>query len=115
MAFRIFNFYIREYIKQQLAENNIYYNRHNISKLEFPLPYENFDKEAKLRVYEQDLDTLKWNLKSYNTYTQKDIDNVHTLIPSIAKSKISGKMHEETYYGIKEMRRIWWQRGKKCN
>ena len=37
---------IREYIKQQLAENNIYYNRHNISKLEFPLPYENFDKES---------------------------------------------------------------------
>ena len=94
---------IREYIKQQLTENNIYYNRHNISKLEFPLPYENFDKEAKLRVYEQDLDTLKWNLKSYNTYTQKDIDNVHTLIPSIAKTKVSGKMHEETYYGIKEM------------
>lgn len=94
---------IREYIKQQLAENNIYYNRHNISKLEFPLPYENFDKEAKLRVYEQDLDTLKWNLKSYNTYTQKDIDNVHTLIPSIAKTKVSGKMHEETYYGIKEI------------
>ena len=94
---------IREYIKQQLTENNIYYNRHNISKLEFPLPYENFDKEAKLRVYEQDLDTLKWNLKSYNTYTQKDIDNVHILIPSIAKAKVSGKMHEETYYGIKEI------------
>ena len=94
---------IREYIKQQLTENNIYYNRHNISKLEFPLPYENFDKEAKLRVYEQDLDTLKWNLKSYSTYTKKDIESLHTLVPSIAKSKISGKMHEETYYGIKEI------------
>ena len=94
---------IREYIKQQLAENNIYYNKHNISRLEFPLPYENFDKEAKLRVYEQDLDTLKWNLKSYNTYTKKDIESLHTLTPSIAKSKISGKMHEETYYGIKEV------------
>ena len=94
---------VKDYIKKQLEEEHIYYNKHNISRLEFPLPYENFDKEAKLRVYEQDLDTLKWNLKSYNTYTQKDIDNVHTLIPSIAKSKVSGKMHEETYYGIKEM------------
>ena len=94
---------IIEYIKKQLEEEHIYYNKHNISRLEFPLPYENFDKEAKLRVYEQDLDTLKWNLKSYNTYTQKDIDNVHTLIPSIAKTKVSGKMHEETYYGIKEI------------
>lgn len=94
---------VKDYIKKQLEEEHIYYNKHNISRLEFPLPYENFDKEAKLRVYEQDLDTLKWNLKLYNTYTQKDIDNVHTLIPSIAKSKVSGKMHEETYYGIKEM------------
>ncbi len=94
---------VKDYIKKQLEEEHIYYNKHNISRLEFPLPYENFDKEAKLRVYEQDLDTLKWNLKLYNTYTQKDIDNVHTLIPSIAKTKVSGKMHEETYYGIKEM------------
>lgn len=94
---------IKEYIREQMANENIYYNKHNISKLEFPLPYENFDKEAKLRVYEQDLDTLKWNLQSYNTYTKKDIENVHTLIPSFAKTKISGKMHEETYYGIKEI------------
>lgn len=94
---------IKDYIKNQLEEEHIYYNRHNISRLEFPLPYENFDKEVKLRVYEQDLDTLKWNLQSYNTYTKKDIESLHTLIPSIAKSKISGKMHEETYYGIKEV------------
>ncbi len=94
---------IKEYIKEQLLEEHIHYNKHNMSRLEFPLPYENFDKEAKLRVYEQDLNTLKWNLKSYSTYTKSDIDSLHTLIPSIAKSKISGKMHEETYYGIKEM------------
>lgn len=94
---------IIEYIKKQLEEEHIYYNKHNISRLDFPLPYENFDKEAKLRVYEQDLDTLKWNLKSYNTYTKKDIESLHTLVPSIAKNKVSGKMHEETYYGIKEI------------
>lgn len=94
---------MKKYLKDQLMEENIYYNKHNISKLKFPLPYENFDKEAKLRVYEQDLNTLKWNLKSYNTYTVKDLDNIHTLTPSIAKSKVSGKMHEETYYGIKEI------------
>ena len=94
---------IIEYIKKQLEEEHIYYNKHNISRLEFPLPYENFDKEAKLRVYEQDLNTLKWNLKSYSTYTKQDLEKIHTLVPSIAKSKISGKMHEETYYGIKEI------------
>ena len=94
---------IIEYIKKQLEEEHIYYNKHNISRLEFPLPYENFDKEAKLRVYEQDLNTLKWNLKSYSTYTKQDLEKIHTLVPSIAKSKVSGKMHEETYYGIKEI------------
>lgn len=94
---------IIEYIKKQLEEEHIYYNKHNISRLDFPLPYENFDKEAKLRVYEQDLNTLKWNLKSYSTYTKQDLEKIHTLVPSIAKSKISGKMHEETYYGIKEI------------
>lgn len=93
----------KEYLKQQIANENIYFNKHNVSKLEFPLPYKDFDKEAKLRVYEQDLNTLKWNLQSFNTYTKEDIDNLHTLIPSIAKAKISGAMHEETYYGIKEI------------
>ena len=94
---------IKEYVRKQLIEEHIYYNKHNISKLKFPLPYKNFDNEAKLRVYEQDLDTLKWNLRSYNTYSQNDLNNIHTLIPSIAKVKVSGKMHEETYYGIKEI------------
>lgn len=94
---------LKEYLKQQVANENIYFNKHNVSKLEFPLPYKDFDKEAKLRVYEQDLNTLKWNLQSFNTYTKEDIDTLHTLIPSIAKAKISGAMHEETYYGIKEI------------
>lgn len=93
----------KEYLKEQEANKNIYFNKQNVGKLEFPLPYKDFDKEAKLRVYEQDLKTLKWNLSSFNTYTKKDIDALHTLTPSIAKSKISGKMHEETYYGIKEI------------
>ena len=35
-------------MKKQLKEKHINYNKHNISRLEFPLPYENFDKEAKL-------------------------------------------------------------------
>ena len=93
----------KEYLKEQVANENIYFNKHNVSKLEFPLPYKDFDKEAKLRVYEQDLNTLKWNLKSFNTYSKEEIDTLHTLTPSIAKAKISGAMHKETYYGIKEL------------
>ncbi len=93
----------REYLIEQTNEKNIKFNKHNISKLDFPTPYKNFTEEAKLRVYEQNLDTLKWNLEKLQTYNKKDLDNVHTLTPSIAKSKISGKMHEETYYGIKKI------------
>ena len=93
----------REYLIEQTNEKNIKFNKHNISRLEFPLPYKNFTEEAKLRVYEQNLDILKWNLKNLHTYNHDDLNRIHPLIPSIAKAKISGKMHEETYYGIKKI------------
>lgn len=89
----------RKYVREEKLKEHITYGKHDIAKLEFPLPYEKFDDEAKLRVYEQDIDILKWNLKSIGTYTNKDIENVKVLTPSLAKPKISGQMHEETYYG----------------
>ena len=92
----------KEYLKEQMSKNNIYYNKHNIGKLNFPLPYENFAKEAKVRVYEQDTNELKEQLKNLRTYTQKELQNVHILTPSIAKTKVSGALHKETYYGIYE-------------
>lgn len=92
----------RKYAREELLKDHITYGKHNVAKLEFPLPYEKFDEEAKLRVYEQNLDILKWNLKAFNTYTNKDIENVRVLTPSLAKPKISGQMHEETYYGMKK-------------
>lgn len=94
---------LKDYLKSQ--QNNIYFNKHNISKLQFPLPYKNFDKEAKTRVYEQDINILKWEIEQLHTYTKEELENLHTLVPSIAKSKISGAMHEETYYGIKEIQK----------
>ena len=90
----------REYLKEQIRQNNIYFSKNNVSKLNFPLPYPEFLNEAKERVYEQDLEILKWNLKKYGTYTKKELENVHTLTPSIAKVKLSGRMHKDTYYGI---------------
>ena len=92
----------RKYVREEKIKEHITYGKHDIAKLEFPLPYEKFDDEAKIRVYEQNLDVLKWNLKAFNTYTNKDIENVRVLTPSLAKPKISGQMHEETYYGMKK-------------
>lgn len=98
---------IKDYIKEQQIKENIEYNKYNISKLKFPMPYENFSEEAILRVYEQNLETLKSSIENNyelrSKYSKSDIENLHTLTPSIAKSKISGQMHDETYYGIKEI------------
>lgn len=94
---------LREYIKNQVAQNNIYFSKHNVSKLIFPTPYNNFVEEAKLRVYERDLKVLKWNLNNLGTYTSSELNRIHILTPSIAKNKISGRLHEETYYGLKEV------------
>lgn len=83
--------------------NNIRYGKYDVAKLKFPLPYDNFADEAKMRVYERDLEVLKNGMRLLRTYSKKDINNLKILIPSIAKNKISGKMHEETYYGIKKI------------
>ena len=94
----------KEYVSEQLSHGHISFLKHDVSKLEFPLPYEKFVKEAKTRVYEQNIDILKRDLQLLGTYTTEELAKVHTLTPSVAKSKISGKMHEETYYGIKEIK-----------
>ena len=44
---------------------------------------------------------LKWNLEAHGTYTKEELEKVHTLTPSLAKPKISGAMHKDTYYGMK--------------
>lgn len=93
---------LRDYIYEQISKENIYFNKHNIAKLTFPLPYDNFAIEAKTRVYERDPEILRWNLSNLHTYTDRELNEARVLTPSIAKSKISGAMHEETYYGIKE-------------
>lgn len=40
-------------------------------------------------------------MKVHGTYTNEELEKVHTLTPSLAKPKISGAMHKDTYYGMK--------------
>ncbi len=91
---------LEDYIKEQIMDENIIYGKHNIAKLKFPVPYDDFVDEAKIRVYEQDLNKMKEELSTFRTYTKKDINNLKVLTPSFAKTKLSGKLHEETYYGM---------------
>lgn len=92
----------RAYLEEKIAKEDIYFDKHGVSRLKFPLPYENFDKEAKYRVYERDLNQLRFNIDGLKTYTNEEINNLHVLVPSIAKAKASGAMHEDTYYGMYE-------------
>lgn len=100
----VYNVSFKDYLKQQISKDHIKFGRHNIAKLEFPMPYENFDKEAKLRVYEQDLNVLKNDLKELNTYSIHDLELIKVLTPSLAKPKLTGQLHEETYYGFKKLK-----------
>ncbi len=79
-------------IKNSLKHKEVYY-------LDFPLPYENFDKESILRVYERNADVLRSELKEIGTYTDEELNRVHPIYPSFAKPKLSGALHKETYYG----------------
>lgn len=94
---------LNKYIKEQITNRHINFSKHSVAKLEFPLPYEDFVEEAKIRVLEQRPEVLKAKLQAFTIYSKKGIENAHVLTPSVAKTKISGAMHEETYYGIKEI------------
>lgn len=94
----------RDFIAKEINENHVYYSKHGIAHLAFPLPYENFDKEAKIRVYQRNLDKMKKELEPLHLYSNVELDNLKVLIPSKPKNKISGSMHEETYYGLKEIK-----------
>lgn len=93
----------RDYIEEEVSKNHIYFSKHNVAQLKFPLPYETFAEEAKIRVYQQDINALKKEIALLHTYSNDEIEDIKVLTPSIAKNKISGAMHEETYYGMKKV------------
>lgn len=93
---------LKEYLKKQFAANNITFLNHDIGRLKFPVPYETFVEEAKIRVYERNEEILKFKLKGLGTYTNEELKKVHVLTPSFAKSKISGAMHKDTLVGLKQ-------------
>lgn len=84
-------------IKNSLKHKELYY-------LDFPLPYNNFDDEAKLRVYERDINVLRTKLKEFANYSEEDLNVVHPIYPSFAKPKLSGALHKETVYGYDKNR-----------
>ena len=99
---------IRDYIEEGQASGKIKEStKHKeLYYLDFPLPYNNFDEEAKLRVYERDVNVLKDRLRRFGTYNEEEFNKVHPIYPSFAKPKLSGALHKETVYGYDKDRNV---------
>lgn len=95
---------IKDYIDNQVTKGNIIFMKHDIAKIKFPLPYEAFAKEAKFRVYEMNKQELQNDLLEFNTYSKKELKNIAPLTPSISKTKESGVIHKDTYFGIVDIK-----------
>ena len=72
-------------------------------KYRFPVPYQGFEKEAIVRTYERDPQVLRNTLSMMRRYNHTDLDTIHPICVShYYSSKVSGRMHKATYYGLKE-------------
>lgn len=87
----------RDTYKESLKEWDIF------EKQRFPLPYYDFRKEAILRTYEMDSEVLRNELSMMPRYDGVDLRTINPLFVSHHySSKISGRLHKATYYGVKE-------------
>lgn len=70
---------------------------------QFPVPYDNFIEEIKLRIYERDEETLRKSLCTFPNYTKEQIENVRPLIIShkVIK-KQNSRLHKATIMGVKK-------------
>ena len=93
----------KEYYNK-LLEKNFIQKKGNKNKVLFPMPYEDFATDVKARIFERNQEELIEMLRTIKAYTPKDIEESKPIIPSFAKNKVSGSLHEETLKGIKELK-----------
>jgi len=75
----------------------------SLEKAIFPEPYKDFCKELLLRTYEQDKNRLRNSLSALPQYKGVDLNTIQPLfISHHYSSRISGRLHKATYYGLKE-------------
>ena len=75
----------------------------SVEKALFPEPYKDFTKELLLRTYELDKNRLRNLLATLPQYKNTVLNNVNPVFVSHHyTTKISGRLHKATYYGIKE-------------
>ena len=72
-------------------------------RFEFPLPYTHFEHDVEFRVYEMNCDVLRSELSCYPNYEGVDMNTINPLFVSHHySSKLSGRLHKATFYGMKE-------------
>lgn len=101
------NISFRNYIDDCLKNSKLNTRFKNLS---FPQPYPNFANEAKVRLYERNLNVIKDYLKTLPNYTGEDIEKVKVINPVKVKTKPTGSMHAETFFGINKERKLKYNR-----
>lgn len=68
-------------------------------KMHFPMPWKDFSKEVRARVYEQDAAVLTETLAYLGTYSEEELEEVKPLFVSRAvKRLVGGEVHGATIY-----------------
>lgn len=98
----------RNYIDDCIKESKI--NGLRYKNLRFPEPYNNFANEAKVRLYERDINVIKNYVKTLPNYNGDDISSIKVVNPVNVKLKATGSMHAETYFGINKEQKLKYNR-----
>lgn len=100
----------RNYIDDLIKDSKLNSINSRFKNIRFPEPYPNFAEEAKVRLYERDINVIKDYLKTLPNYTGDIIKNIKVVNPVNVKPKATGSMHAETFYGINKERQLKYNR-----
>lgn len=91
---------LNDYLKEIIKTEYLQKKKNNTVRTILPEPYKGFSEEAKIRVYEQDKNTMKFRLKEFN-YSEEELDKANPIIPKFQKEKVGGRLHGETLYKLR--------------
>ncbi len=64
------------------------------------------DMDVRARIFERNPEQLRFMLEGMKKYSEKELKEITPIIPSFAKNKVSGSLHEETLKGVKTINNI---------
>lgn len=94
---------LKEYVNELIVNEQLAFEKNGKSVFKYPKPYLSFSEDLIKFVFERDEGELYNYFKNTDKYSEEELNLIKPLMPSIAKNKISGKLHKETYYSIKNI------------